>query len=166
MSTHDDLRIDGDAIMRRLDAALDAVGVTPVAEQAATAVAPARGVAHAGFDDEEWDDEADVVRSFMITGGRTRANVQEVPIETLVSASLFAKNDLNGLTREQREIVTSLSGGSLSVAEISAHLEIPLRAAIILVSEMVAAGMLSTGGTVDAVDTDFLSKIRNALQLL
>ncbi len=165
MAVHDErLRIDGDVIMRRLDAALDAVGVPPVDQPAAAAAQSAARRLDA--DEEEWDDEADVVRSFMITGGRTRTSVDEVPIETLVTASLFAKQNARGLTREQRSIVDTLSGGSLSVAEISAHLEIPLRAAVILVSEMVAAGTLTSGGTVDVVDTDFLSKIRNALQLL
>ena len=54
----------------------------------------------------------------------------------------------------------------MSVAEVSAHLTIPLRAAVVLVSEMVAAGSLSAGQTVDSSDTTMLLKIRSALQLL
>ncbi len=107
----------------------------------------------------------DVVRAFMLTGGRTRASVPELPIETLVSpgapdAVAQANQDV-----DQHRILEILAG-SMSIAEISAHLVIPLRAAVILVSEMVSAGSLRPGDAVDVGDTDLLLKIRSALQLL
>jgi len=52
----------------------------------------------------------------------------------------------------------------MSIAEVSAHLTIPLRAAVVLVSELVADGALVAGRNADADDTDFLLKIRSALQ--
>ena len=107
----------------------------------------------------------DVVRGFMLTRGRTRASVPELPIETVVTATPMVRSSVAGLQVDQRRIVSVLSG-PLSVAEISAHLGIPLRAAIVLVSEMVAAGTLAAGDSIGDADTDLLEKIRSALQLL
>lgn len=107
----------------------------------------------------------DVVRGFMLTRGRTRASVPELAIETVVNATALVKSSTAGLNLDHRRIVQILSG-PLSIAEISAHLTIPLRAAIVLVSEMVDAGTLSAGNSIDDADTDLLEKIRSALQLL
>lgn len=119
---------------------------------------------NADGDDEDVVDR-ELVRAFMLTRGRTRSTSPELAIETIVSApATLAPFDVP-LDRDQRRIRTLLVA-PMSVAEISAHLTIPLRAAVVLVSEMVAAGSLSAGQTVDASDTTMLLKIRSALQLL
>ena len=118
--------------------------------------------------DADADGEAvdrELVRAFMLTRGRTRASSPELPIETIVSASTGLATSNVPLDREQRRIRTLLAV-PMSIAEVSAHLTIPLRAAVVLVSEMVAAGSLSAGQTVDSSDTTMLLKIRSALQLL
>lgn len=107
----------------------------------------------------------DVVRGFMLTRGRTRASVPELSIETVVSVTTSGRSCAPTLQVDDRRIIAVLSG-PLSVAEISAHLSIPLRAAIVLVSEMVADGTLQAGQSIDDADTDLLEKIRSALQLL
>lgn len=107
----------------------------------------------------------DVVRGFMLTRGRTRATVDELEIETVVSVTTAGRESLPGLEIDHRRIVAVLSG-PLSIAEISAHLGIPLRASIVLVSEMVAAGTLHAGAAIRDADTELLEKIRSALQLL
>jgi hypothetical protein len=116
---------------------------------------------------EEDDDFVDpeLVRAFMLTRGRTRATAPEFAIETIVSAPTSLDRGEVPLDRDQRRIRTLLAV-PMSIAEVSAHLAIPLRAAVVLVSEMVAAGTLSAGQTVDASDTNVLLKIRSALQLL
>jgi len=109
--------------------------------------------------------DRELVRSFMLTRGRTRASSPELAIETIVSAPPGLAPSNVPLDREQRRIRTLLAV-PMSVAEVSAHLAIPLRASVVLISEMVAAGSLSAGQTVDTSDTMMLLKIRSALQLL
>ena len=111
------------------------------------------------------DTDVELVRGFMLTRGRTRATVRELPIETVISApiSLDARPEIRD---REHQRVRDLLIGPMSIAEISAHLMIPLRAAVVIASEMVAAGHLSAGSTVDSSDTDLLHKIRSALQLL
>lgn len=111
------------------------------------------------------DVDDQLVRSFMLTRGRTRATVRELPIETVISAPMTL--DARPAIRDrEHQRVRELLIGPMSIAEISAHLMIPLRAAVVIASEMVAAGHLSAGTTVDSDDTDLLHKIRSALQLL
>lgn len=116
-------------------------------------------------DDDDTTTGGDVVRGFMLTRGRTRASVPELAIETVVTVTAMVRSSVAGLQVDHRRIVEILSG-PLSIAEVSAHLAIPLRAAIVLVSEMVDAGTLSAGSSIDDADTDLLEKIRSALQLL
>jgi hypothetical protein len=115
--------------------------------------------------DEVADGSGDLVRAFVITGGRTRTDVPEVEIETIVCARSQSPADRVGLRREQRMILDALHG-PMSVAEVAAHLGIPLRAAVIIISELVAAGTIVAGRNADTGDTDFLLQIRQALQLL
>lgn len=107
----------------------------------------------------------EVVRSFMLTRGRTRATVEELSIEALVSVGEAARTSPRRLPVEQRRIIDLLDG-AMSIAEVSAHLDIPLRAAVILTSEMAAGGLLETGEVASGLDEDFLLIIRNALQLI
>ncbi len=118
-----------------------------------------------GLDDDDATVGGDVVRGFMLTRGRTRASVPELAIETVVTVTAMVQSSVAGLQVDHRRIVQILTG-PLSIAEISAHLTIPLRAAIVLVSEMVDAGTLSAGSSIEDADTDLLEKIRSALQLL
>lgn len=107
----------------------------------------------------------EVVRGFMITRGRTRASVPELPIETVVSVPEITRHSLRSLQPDQRRICDLLAG-PMSIAEISAHLAIPLRAAVVLTSEMTHAGTLAAGSAADTGGTELLLKIRSALQLL
>lgn len=111
------------------------------------------------------DTDDELVRGFMLTRGRTRATVRELPIETVISAPISLDSRPAICDREHQR-VRDLLIGPMSIAEISAHLMIPLRAAVVIASEMVAAGHLTAGSTVDSGDTDLLHKIRSALQLL
>lgn len=118
-----------------------------------------------GLDHDDVLVDEGVVRGFMLTRGRTRASVAELGIETVVHVTDSGRAKLPTLEIDHRRIVAVLSG-PLSIAEISAHLSIPLRAAIVHVSEMVAAGTLQAGDAIGDADTDLLQTIRSALQLL
>jgi Protein of unknown function (DUF742) len=115
------------------------------------------------FDPGEEGDE--VVRSFMLTRGRTRTAAEELAIEALVSAPTATRLNIRSLAPEQRRIV-ELATSPTSLAEVSALLDIPLRAVIIMASEMVAAGTLVAESTVEIVDSSLLNRIRSAFQAL
>ncbi len=107
-----------------------------------------------------------VVRSFIATGGRGRtAGASELALEALIEATPEARRNSARLQFERRSIVELLVT-SKSIAEISAGLSLPMRAAQVLVSEMVADGTLTAQETISNADIDLLLRIRSTIAAL
>ena len=80
------------------------------------------------------------VRSYVITQGRTRSAV-DLPLETLVKVTPQGVSATPRLALERKKIV-SLCNAPISIAEISAHLRVPLGVARVLVGDMAEQGLL------------------------
>jgi len=74
------------------------------------------------------------VRPYAMTGGRTRPTHDPLEIETLVSTTSIGEQPPK-LTVEQRAIA-ALCHDILSIAEVSAHLHLPLGVVRVLVGDM------------------------------
>ncbi|MCU0271017.1 MAG: DUF742 domain-containing protein [Acidimicrobiales bacterium] len=87
------------------------------------------------------DDEIRMkVPAFVLTKGRTRARV-ELALEALVTLSPQGRSGSSRLALERKKIA-ELALHPISVAEIAAHLSIPLGTARVLVGDMVDEGLL------------------------
>jgi hypothetical protein len=82
------------------------------------------------------------VRPYALTGGRTRSD-HDLAIEAIVKSTIWGLSAASRLTLERKQIV-SLCTVPLSVAEVSAHLHIPLGVARVLAGDMVGEGLLDT----------------------
>jgi len=82
-----------------------------------------------------------IVRPYTITGGRTRTTLQELELETLVSTTSLGQVELPRLNMERREIA-ALCRDILSVAEVSARLNVTLGVARVLVGDMAEEGLV------------------------
>jgi hypothetical protein len=139
----------------------------PVAERA-TPVAPA--ARPAADDDHAWlDDEAGpVVRPYTLTGGRSRPVTSGLGLLTHVE-SLFAPDaDLVELQPEHRSIL-ALTRTALSVAELSARLDLPVGVVRILVGDLLQANLVSTfeaDAAMRAPDDDILQAVIDGLRSL
>jgi hypothetical protein len=83
-----------------------------------------------------------LVRPYAITGGRTRS--RSAHIQLAIEALVVATEDGGGgrvLTLERRTIA-GLAVTPVSVAEISAHLQVPLGVARVLVGDMAEEGLV------------------------
>jgi len=80
------------------------------------------------------------VRPYAMTGGRTRPLHTDLEIEALVSTTSAGERSPK-LTVEQRAIA-ALCRDILSVAEISARLDLPLGVTRVLVGDMADEGMV------------------------
>jgi hypothetical protein len=80
------------------------------------------------------------VRPYALTGGRVRSST-ELPLEAIVRLSTRSQVDTASLTVERRDIC-ALSAKSMSIAELSAHLAIPLGVVRVIVGDMVTEGIL------------------------
>ena len=115
------------------------------------------------FDDEEDVVGQTVVRSFLVTGGRTRSEVQNLQFETLVELNRSA--DVQKRQFEKLDIARHVNAQmSISVAEIAAELQLPMLTAHVLVSDLVSDDVLIAHSTATSeIDLSSLTDIRAAI---
>jgi Protein of unknown function (DUF742) len=93
---------------------------------------------------DESGDRNRLVPPYAITGGRVRPTLraEELELETLISTTSPDAPPPPGLNPEQRAIV-ALCGAMLSVAEVSAHLDVPVGVARVLISDLAVWGLVT-----------------------
>ena len=90
--------------------------------------------------DDEVVEEARTVRPYALTGGRTRAGRGDLPLEALVRGVAGATDRTS--TPERRRIIELSTASILSVAELSAHLSLPLGVIRVLVGDLTDEGLI------------------------
>ena len=94
--------------------------------------------AHDLYDDEVVE-EARLVRPYALTRGRTRSGHGDIPLEALVRGVAGATDPAS--TPERRRILELSTASILSVAELSAHLSLPLGVVRVLVGDLADEGL-------------------------
>src|SRR5690625_7489737 len=84
----------------------------------------------------QYEDEVYAVRPYAVTGGRVRSETANFPVEALVEA-LSGAGQRTGLTPDKREIIDRTSSQYLSIAELSAYIELPVGVMRIVVADLV-----------------------------
>ena len=82
-----------------------------------------------------------LVRPYYMTGGRTRPAHDDLELETLVSTTALGATSPKVGGVERRAIV-SLCRDLLSIAEVSARLDLPLGVARVLIGDMAEEGFV------------------------
>jgi Protein of unknown function (DUF742) len=107
-----------------------------------------------GPGDGSGEDDAGSVRPYTVTGGRTRPSSPDLPVEALVEALGRPARSATAAAApaERRRILELTSGQYLSVAEISAHLRLPVGVVRVLVGDLSDEGLVRVHGltTTDA----------------
>jgi len=106
----------------------------------------------------------DVVRPFVMTGGRTRADRRDLRVETMLTAVPGASS--TGLSVEQAKLLR-LCERPLSIAEASAELGLVLGVTTILAADLVSDGRLEVHQTDPVeIELDALSRMIDAVRAL
>jgi hypothetical protein len=92
----------------------------------------------------------DLVRPFVMTGGRTRAERRDLRVESMVRT---VRQPMAGVLPTEQEAMLRLCRDPQSVAEIAARLDLVLGVATIIVGDLVADGYLELHHT-DPVDIE------------
>jgi hypothetical protein len=103
----------------------------------------APGSADLWSDDDDQDLEEFTVRPYTVTGGRTRPSNADLPVEALVEA--LAEPEV-GMTPERRKILELTKKSYLSIAELSAHVHLPVGVVRVVVSDLSQAGKVRIHG--------------------
>ena len=96
-------------------------------------------------DDGEVVYESGSIRPYAVTGGRTRSKGELIPIEALVS--VIGRPPLQ-LSAEKLRIVDLAMTQYLSIAELSAHMHMPVGVVRVLVGDLVEEGHARVHGAV------------------
>ena len=80
-----------------------------------------------------------VVPVYAVTGGRTRSDAAELPMESLVMATA---GPADGMQAEYRQIL-ELADRPVSLVEIGSVLQVPVGVARVLVSDLAGAGYVA-----------------------
>ncbi|MFN8074752.1 MAG: DUF742 domain-containing protein [Kineosporiaceae bacterium] len=92
---------------------------------------------------EEDFEDASTVRPYTVTGGRTRPSSEALPIEALVRA---VGQPTPARSPEERRILELTAGQYLSIAEVSAHLKLPVGVVRVLVGDLADAELVRIDG--------------------
>jgi hypothetical protein len=83
-----------------------------------------------------------LLRAYAVTRGRTRTWHADLEVESLVATTALGRTHRASLSLEQRTIAR-LCQDVLSVAEVSAYLDLPLGVTRVLVGDMADEGLVS-----------------------
>lgn len=93
---------------------------------------------------EEFAYEERTVRPYAMTGGRTRPRGDVLPIEALVSA---LRQPTAQQTAEKRRILELSGSQYMSIAELSAHVKLPVGVVRVIVGDLVDEGLARVHGS-------------------
>lgn len=131
-----------------------------------TGATPAGGVAPAGMAadlDVDDDEDGELVRPFVITGGRTRHASVHLRVEALVVATGAAPG--RELQFEHARIIEQCNS-PISVAEVAARIGVPLGVAQILVGDLAEAGLVQIHEARQAATPALLLRMIDAVRAL
>ncbi len=116
----------------------------------------------------EYHEEMDgsMVRPFILTRGRTRSTSSvHVAMESMVDRKAIDEEDYERLNPVNRQIYDQLSE-RVSVAEISAHLALPLGVICVLVADMAEQDQLKIHQTASTGDVDLVRRLIDGVRAL
>lgn len=99
-------------------------------------------------DSPEMSDGMDFVRPFLVTAGRTEADIEGLMFETLIES---VGDSGDGLVFEPARVF-ELCRTATGIAEISAHLNIPIATVKVVVGDLVKSGHVRVYATIDNPD--------------
>jgi hypothetical protein len=104
------------------------------------------------WEPDETADEPSLVRPYTLTAGRTASHL-DLSLETPISTAAFGPAP-RWPANDVRADILRLAGHSLSVAEIAAHLSLPLGVARVLIGDLVSEGYLRTHVTLATANVE------------
>ncbi|MFD7710347.1 DUF742 domain-containing protein [Streptomyces sp. NPDC059785] len=109
---------------------------------------------------------AELVRPYVITGGRELPADDQFTLITLVTTASDQQQRPTRLSPEEQQLMEMCSGGYLSVAEIAGHARLPLGVIKVLLSSLAEGGYLVTRAPVPQArlaDVQLLQEVLDGL---
>lgn len=117
--------------------------------------------------DKREPEAAELVRPYVITGGRSLPGENQFSLITLVTAAADQQQRPARLSPEEQNLLGMCVGGYLSVAEIAGHMHLPVGVVKILLAALSEGGYLITRAPVPrapVANLQILEEVLNGLQ--
>lgn len=111
------------------------------------------------------EDAGGLIRPYMITGGRTRAALPDLALQTLIGAAPTAHPGL-ALTPESGRIVALTATDPLSIVDLSAHLELPVGVVRVLVGDLAQQRLVVVHDAPTTADINLVRRLISGVQSL
>ncbi len=108
----------------------------------------------------EMVDANDFVRPFLMTAGRTKSSVEGLQFETMVQSTGIDGSKL----RFEPARVFALCESAIAIAEISAHLGIPITTVKVVLGDLIDSGHVEVHRTIDTTDSDDIQLISRLIE--
>jgi hypothetical protein len=106
----------------------------------------------------------DVVRPFIMTGGRTKARRTDLRVETLVQARSATVS--GAVPSEQRDLLAH-STDAISVAELAVELDLVVGVVCVLLNDLIDGGLIEVfESDPDTIDLDMLTAMVDKIRSL
>jgi hypothetical protein len=127
-----------------------------------------RPTVRSGSADETEVEETSAVRPYAVTRGRTRPSSASLPIEALVQS---LRAPVPGMTNETVKILDLTAVEFLSIAELSAHVKLPVGVVRVIVSDLADEGKVRIHGAANdqsglATSLSVLESVLNGISSL
>lgn len=115
---------------------------------------------------DDWDDEviledaAPSIRPYLVSRGNTQPQA-DIAIEMLVET---VPASAKGLRFEKQQLAQLAASSPLSVAELSAHLKMPIGTTMVLVGELIDTGTLRSHQTSTSSDLSNLNIMNRIIE--
>lgn len=109
-----------------------------------------------------------MVRPYVLTHGRTRAEGVDVSLDATVLARV-APDEFSSWPAPEARSIVSLCREPIAVAEVAARLDVPLGVARVLVGDLAAAGMVTVSAARPAdahTDVNLLERLLDGIRAL
>jgi hypothetical protein len=126
-------------------------------------------VPEVGSEPQFEDEDTYTVRPYAVTGGRTSPTSSDLPVEALVQA--IGEPDVT-MTPERRRILELTTAQYLSIAELSAHVKLPVPVVRIVVGDLAdqnkvrVHGLTRTGDYNPSATLSVLESVLNGISSL
>lgn len=112
---------------------------------------------------QQVNDGAGLLRPYIITGGRTEASQANADLS--IESVIQTKEGIAELGFEKRAIAEHCKDPK-SIGEIAAHLKVPLGVAVVLVSDMLSAGLVIAHKRAEAGDTRLIERLIEGIRAI
>ena len=103
------------------------------------------------------------VRPYLLTGGRTRVEGVELPVEAMLRATEAGRNAIDRRSPEESRLLITC-GEPVALVEVASRLDLPLGVVRVLAGDLLREGYLEKGEVAASDDVPLLERLLDGLK--